>query len=266
MRFLYPNGKRKALTFSYDDGQIFDKRLAQLLRSHSMKGTFHLNSGKLGIQREGSKYVSREELNEVYAGHEIACHGVEHLHLPLVMPRQVIPELEEDRKALEELTGGMVQGLSYAFGGYNDRVRSIASLLGIKYARTVQDTGYFNLPEDFMQWHPTCHHNNNLLVLGDQFLDVPGFYELPLMYVWGHSYEFALNDDWSVIEAFVEKMAYKDDIWYATNIEICNYVQAVRRQEFAANGKRMYNPTAFSVWCSTTEGVVEVKPGEICSE
>ena len=262
MRFVYPNGKRKALTFSYDDGQIFDKRLAELLRSHGMKGTFHLNSGKLVIQREQGKYVAPEELAEVYAGHEIACHGVEHLNLPLVMPRQVIPELEEDRRVLEKLTGGMVQGLSYAFGAYNDRVKNIASLLGFKYSRTVQDTGYFNPPEDFMQWHPTCHHNNNLLALGDRFLDVPGFYELPLMYVWGHSYEFGLSDDWSAIEAFVEKMAYKDDIWYATNIEICNYVEAVRRQEFSADSMRMYNPTALSVWIGTAEGFKEVKPGK----
>lgn len=47
MNFLYPGGLRKALTFSYDDGQIFDRRLAELLRSHGMKGTFHLNSGRL---------------------------------------------------------------------------------------------------------------------------------------------------------------------------------------------------------------------------
>lgn len=262
MRFVYPEGKRKALTFSYDDGQIFDKRLAELLRSHGMKGTFHLNSGKLGMQRGKDHYVAAEDLAEVYAGHEIACHGVEHRNLPTTLPQLIVAELEEDRKTLEKLTGGMVQGMSYAFGSYNEEIKLLASSLGIKYSRTVKDTGGYFPPEDFMEWHPTCHHNNDLLALGDRFLDVAGFYELPVMYVWGHSFEFDWSDDWAVIEAFVEKMAGKEDIWYATNMEICNYIQATRRQELSADGLTMHNPTALSVWVSTEGGVVEVKPGE----
>lgn len=262
MRFVYPEGKRKALTFSYDDGQMFDKRLAQLLSDHGMRGTFHLNSGRLGIKRGKDHYVAPEDLSEVYAGHEIACHGVEHRNLPTVTPQQVVMELEEDRKTLENLTGAMIQGMSYAFGNYNEEIKRIAKSLGIKYSRTIKDTGSFYPPEDFLEWHPTCHHNNNLAALGEQFLDVPGFYELPVMYVWGHSFEFGWSDDWAVIEDFVEKMEGKEDIWYATNIEICNYVQAVRRQEFSADGMTMYNPTAFSVWISTAEGFMEVKPGE----
>lgn len=262
MRFVYPQGKRKALTFSYDDGQIFDKRLAELLRSHGMKGTFHLNSGRLGIQKGRDNYVPPDELCQVYAGHEVACHGVEHRNLPTITGQQMVLELEEDRKALEKYTGGMVQGLSYAFGNFNDEVKGIVKSLGIKYSRTINDTGSFYPPDDFLEWNPTCHHNNNLLALGEQFLDVPGFYELPLMYVWGHSFEFGWSDDWSVIEAFVEKMAGKDDIWYASNIEICNYLETVHRQEFSADGTIMHNPTALSVWVSNAEGIVEVKPGE----
>ena len=70
MRFVYPNGLRKALTFSYDDGQSFDRRLAELLRSHGMKGTFHLNSERVGADWGNEKFITAEELKEVYAGHE----------------------------------------------------------------------------------------------------------------------------------------------------------------------------------------------------
>lgn len=261
MRFVYPQGKRKALTFSYDDGQIFDRRLAELFRSAGMKATFHLNSGNLE-QGEGSFYVGVEELEHVYLGHEIACHGVQHRNPTTLTRQQLVLELQEDRKTLERLTGGLVQGLSYAFGNYNGEVMETAKQLGIKYSRTVQGTGGFFPPADFMAWHPTCHHNNRLLELGDQFLDVAGYYELPLMYVWGHSYEFGNSGDWSVIEAFVEKMAGKEDIWYATNIEICYYIEATRAQVFSADGLTMYNPTAVNVWVSTKEGILTVKPGE----
>lgn len=262
MRFVYPQGIRKALTFSYDDGQSFDRRLAELLRSHGMKGTFHLNSGKLGLHRGDEVFVSAEELNEVYAGHEVACHGVQHRNLPTITRQQAVLEIQEDRKRLEQITGGLVQGMSYAFGNYNSEIIQIAKSLGIKYSRTVNDTCGFFTPSDFMEWHPTCHHDNKLLELGDRFLDVAGFYELPVMYVWGHSFEFGRSGDWSVMEAFVDKMAGKEDIWYATNIEIYTYVSATRQQEFSADGMTMHNPTAVSVWVKQKDGFLEVKPGE----
>lgn len=258
MRFVYPQGKRKALTFSYDDGMKSDGKLVGIFNQYGLKGTFHLNSGKLG----DGQYLSAEEAAEKLLGHEIACHGVEHRNLPGLTHQQMVIEIGEDRKALEQITGRMVQGMSYAFGNYTLESRQIAASLGIKYSRTVQDTENFFPPADFMEWHPTCHHKNNLAQLGGKFLDIPGFYELPVMYVWGHSFEFITSQDWKVMEDFARMMAGMEDIWYATNIEICNYIQAVRRQEFSADGKRMYNPTAVSVWVSTDQGFVEVKPSE----
>ncbi len=41
----YPNGKSKALTFSYDDGMKHDRRLVELFNRYGLKGTFHLNGG-----------------------------------------------------------------------------------------------------------------------------------------------------------------------------------------------------------------------------
>ncbi len=260
MRFVYPQGKRKALTFSYDDGQSFDRRLAELLRSHGMKGTFHLNSGRLGLRRGDEVYIGAEEIKEVYAGHEVACHGVEHRNLPTITRQQAVLEIQEDRKALEQITGGLVQGMSYAFGNYDQEIMEIAKSLGIKYSRTVKDTKNFFPPSDFMAWHPTCHHDNGLLALADSFIDIAGFYELPVMYVWGHSFEFGRSGDWSIIETFVDKMAGREDIWYASNMEIYTYIRAVRQQEFSADGLTMYNPAAVSVWVSTKEGLVEAKP------
>ena len=48
MDFLYPGWKKKALTFSYDDGQIYDRRLVEIFNRYGLKGTFHLNSGTVG--------------------------------------------------------------------------------------------------------------------------------------------------------------------------------------------------------------------------
>lgn len=262
MRFVYPNGLRKALTFSYDDGQIFDRRLAELFRQHGMKATFHLNSATLSRDSSNTTFVGVEELEQVYEGHEVACHGLQHRTPTTLSDQQLVQEILEDRKELEKLTGKFVQGMSYAFGNYDRDVIRIARSLGIKYSRTVKSTNNFFPPEDFMEWHPTCHHSGNLLELGERFLNVSEWMELPLMYVWGHSYEFGLSDDWSVIEQFCEKMEGKKDIWYATNMEIYEYIAAIRNLELSADGMSMYNPSAVSVWVLASGMNIEIPSGE----
>ena len=74
IHFLFPEGKDKALTFSYDDAQVYDRRLVSIFDRYDMKATFHLNSSTL--DREG--FVTRSEINQLYVNHEIACHGVTH--------------------------------------------------------------------------------------------------------------------------------------------------------------------------------------------
>lgn len=263
MRFIYPQGKEKALTFSYDDGQIYDRRLVEILNRHGLKGTFHLNSGTLAQDRQHEIFIGCDEVAELYVGHEVAVHGVQHRNLPTLTSPQAVNEILEDRRALEKLTGGMVQGMSYAFGNYSEEIIHILKDIGIKYSRTVVSTNGFFPPADFLAWHPTCHHSGNLTELGKSFLAGPGYVELPIMYVWGHSYEFNANNNWNVIEDFAELMEGKDDIWYATNGEICEYILAARSQEFSGDGLTVKNPTATVIWLRKDGGeAMKIHPGE----
>ena len=41
----FPGGKHKALTMSYDDGRLEDRRLIEIFNRNGIRGTFHLNSG-----------------------------------------------------------------------------------------------------------------------------------------------------------------------------------------------------------------------------
>ena len=262
MFFLYPEGKKKALTFSYDDGEIFDIKLAGILREHGMRGTFNLNSGNLA-DVDNARYVNKNKLDEIYEGHEIAVHGVEHLNLCGMTDQEIVLEILPDRQALEKITGKLVQGMAYAFGAYNERIMRVIQSLGIHYSRTVNENHYFDLPRDFLAWDATCHHDHDLMKWGEEFLNVPDWKELPLMYVWGHSYEFGRPDDWHIIEEFTEKMQGKDDIWYATNGEIFDYITATRRLEFGANRQMVYNPTAVKLWYKSKDGKARsIAPGE----
>lgn len=260
MRFVYPNGKEKALTFSYDDAQYYDRELVAIFNKYNMKATFHLNSGTLG----GDIFIKKEEVKDLYKGHEIAVHGVDHKNLPGLTDPLKVHEVWEDRKNLEEITGGFVQGMSYAFGRYSDEIITLLKSLGIKYSRTVNSTSEYYPPNDFMAWHPTCHHGHpNLMNLGKNFLNVPDYVELPLMYVWGHSFEFAGENGFEVIEKFCELMTGKDDIWYATNIEICEYITATRSLEFTADTKTVKNPTSITVFYKEGNEVKQIPGGSV---
>lgn len=95
------------------------------------------------------------------------------------------------------------------------------------------------------------------------FLELQPKYDPKLFYVWGHSYEFNDQNNWHVIEDFAEKMANKDDIWYATNIELYYAWLDYSRLESSADGSMIHNPSVRSVWIGDKKGnSYEIKPGQ----
>ena len=46
---LFPGGKKKALTLSYDDGVTQDERLIDIMNQYKVKGTFNINAGMMGV-------------------------------------------------------------------------------------------------------------------------------------------------------------------------------------------------------------------------
>lgn len=246
----YPGHREKALTFSYDDGQRFDRRLVALFNRYGLKGTFHLNSGWLG----GGLFVEREELASLYAGHEVACHGVHHA-FPTHLPQEkLVEEFLQDRLTLEEATGRIIRGCSYAFGEYDGRVVGALRTLGFSYSRTTQATNGFALPREFLTWHPSCHHSAALSGdIGERFLNLPAYRHLALLYIWGHSYEFDRDGNWAEMERLCACLSGHEEIWYATNQEIVDYVTAARSLIFSADGKRVQNPTATRI-CALVDG------------
>ncbi len=254
----FPGGKFKALTFSYDDGKIFDRRLVEIFNRFGMKGTFNLNSG---IMPNDDMRVQPGEVKSLYAGHEVACHTFTHPTIARCPAPGVMQQVLEDRRLLEEMCGYPVRGLAYPNGSYSPEIIKMLPFAGIRYARTVTSTMGFAMPSDFYAWDATCHHKRDLLNLGDQFNALFKKQYLYLMYVWGHSYEFDADGNWQLIEDFCAKMAGKDDIWYATNIQIAEDEDAFRRLIFTSDLKYVYNPSFQSVWLSVKGEIVEAKGG-----
>ena len=268
MRF--PGGKVKALTLSYDDGVEQDIRLIDIMKEHGLMGTFNINSGLYAP--EGTVYpegrihrrMTREAALELYkdSGMEVAVHGLTHPFLEQLPINLCTQEVLQDRINLENDFGGLVRGMAYPYGTTSDDVVASLKQCGIVYSRTTVSTEKFSIPTDWLRLPATCHHNNpRLMELAEKFVANEKKQGPLLFYLWGHSYEFEQNDNWHVIEEFAEYMGGREDIWYATNIEIYDYIAAYNQLLFSMDGKTVYNPSCVKLYFEMNGKLFCAKPG-----
>ena len=222
---MFPNGKIKALTLSYDDGVEQDARLVEILNRYGIKGTFNLNSGlQSGASQwtRGDVVIRRMNvagLPELYRGHEIAVHSLTHPHLENLDRETIINELVQDRKNLERIFSAEIRGMAYPYGTFNDTVIEIVRNCNLRYARGVKSTHSFDIPQNLHVYQPTLHHNDkSLMELAETLISLKPS-KPSVFYLWGHSYEFAVDNNWQVIEDFCRLVSGRDDIYYATNAE-----------------------------------------------
>ena len=126
MKLIYPilpEGRFKALTLSFDDGHIEDRRLTELFNQYGLHATFNLNSGTSGADR-----IPQSDYAALYAGHEIASHGVLHPGMTMTPLPLAAQQALEDRRTLEHLTQYPVRGFAYPFGENNDAVAAMLYL------------------------------------------------------------------------------------------------------------------------------------------
>lgn len=254
----FPGGKHKVLTMSFDDGRLEDRQLVELFNRYGIRGTFNLNAGLVMDDR-----IPANEWKELYQGHEVACHTYLHPTIARSPIEQVARQVLEDRMGLESVMGVPVRGLAYPNGSWTPEIAALLPSLGIRYARVVGDTHSFDMPQDFMRWKSTCHHIHNLLENGQRFVELHKTQYLYMMYVWGHSFEFTCQQDWDMMERFCEMTANKQDTWYATNIEIVDYMQDAARLQFTAAADAVYNPNAQSIWIEVDGERIEMPAGQL---
>jgi peptidoglycan/xylan/chitin deacetylase (PgdA/CDA1 family) len=258
--YCFPGGRHKVLTCSYDDGRPEDRRLVELFNEYGIKGTFNINSMLTQDDR-----IPFEEFRKLYEGHEIACHTALHPTIERSPNEQIVQEVLEDRRILEHVMGAPVRGMAYPNGSFDERIGALMQASGIAYGRTTISTFDFKMPHNFLLWNPTVHHTEP--EFGKLTTDFVKLYKKQytyLYYVWGHSYEFGQNDSWKIIEDFCKEVGGQEDIWYATNIQIADYMDAVRRLQVGVNSDFVYNPSAITVWISVDDDrIVECKPGVI---
>lgn len=218
-------------TSSWDDGHPLDSRVADLLSSEGLRGTFFVpirNS-------EGRPVLRAAELRSIAGGHEIGSHTLDHIYLTTLPPAQREQQIVRGKKGLEDLLGAPVDGFCYPGGAYDSRVKKLVIRAGFSYARTIEnlrtDCGdsRFELPTT-MQFYP---HSRAVLMrnylrharyarrIGALLVSIRasswtdrlrGLLEIAAMrggvcHVWGHSWEIEELGLWDELRAFFRLVA-----------------------------------------------------------
>ncbi|MBP5617748.1 MAG: polysaccharide deacetylase family protein, partial [Clostridia bacterium] len=263
----YPEGKAKAVTLSYDDNHKFNLHLMEIIDRYGVKCTFNVNSGSIVKNADGTSEtcLSPADLQTMLDhGHEIAVHGAAHVAPGMTPLANAVLDDVRCREELEKLLGRIIRGMAYPNSGirrfYNgatyNEVRNYLKAMGVVYARSLgADNDRFELPDDWYNWCATAHHGNgNIFSYIDKFLALdpsrgyPNSQYARLFYVWGHSFEFENSGNWDRLEEICQKLGGHDDIWYATNIEIYDYVEAFRAMQTSMDNRIFYNPTCTTLF------------------
>lgn len=256
MRMVLKDGKRKVFTMSYDDAKVTDRKMIEILDRHGIKATFNVSSGLYSpaeVEPESERPpLTRASAISLYknSGHEVAVHGYTHWRQDDLNASEMLYEILEDKINIERDYGVIARGAAYPYGLCSDELIDILKICRIEYARVGECSRKFGFPKDWYKLMPTCHHNDERLMdLAKAFVeevDRRGWCRM--FFVFGHSYEFDRDDNWHVLEELAEYVGGREDIWYATNIEIYDYVQAYKRLQSNYDMTIIHNPSAIPVW------------------
>ena len=267
----FPGGLEKALSFTFDDGCVEDARLIDKIGELGLRATCNLNSDWFDLVLPYNRRMSEADtvaaLDREYV--EIACHGAKHADCCRMDPTSFLWDAIKDRARLEALFYRPITGYAYPQGAVNDDAKHDLERAGFEYARGVGFPGHFELPRDLYWINGTI----DLLSGGtdeliDRFLSVKCE-----EWIWGdagakfcemfvHSYCIDSEEKWELCFRRLERLAHRDDLWYATNIELVRYIKAYRSLIFSLEHEYVFNPTAYDVWIWTEAGTARIGAGE----
>ena len=193
------------------------------------------------------KMVSEKDIREgLYAGNEVAVHTYTHPSLVKEVTDEngITFQINADFENIKKWTGNIAVGMAYPGIGVSKKqirtntgyiesvefdfsngvnisaeaVEIIKKNTTIKYGRTIDESGNFEIPKDFFFWKPTCSFKNpKLMDYAKRFNELKGD-EYKLFFVWGHTYEFDCANplkptvnDWDRIEEFLSYISSVKD-------------------------------------------------------
>ena len=112
---------------------------------------------------------------------------------------------------------------------------------GIIYARATKCDYTFNIPTNLYTFGGSCTIScQQFPKMIQKWLKLSPK-SMKLFYIWGHSYELDLYHEHEKIYYQYEKLANKEDTWYATNKDVFSYILAFKKLKFYQKSNEFVN-------------------------
>lgn len=233
------NNKKIFVTTSWDDGHIFDLKMAKLLNKYALKGTFYVSPQNREFK--ASELLSGEQIVALSRDFEIGAHTMTHPRLGKLRSDLAYAEIRESKRYLENLTGKAVESFCYPGGCYNFLNVHQVRDMGFRLARTVKRFSFnsrnpyelstslhaYNHWSDIWQialfskfnpvvfWKYYLHWDILAMAMFDYVAQRGGVFHL-----WGHSWEIDSHQDWDRLGKVFGYISNRAGVNYVENKEL----------------------------------------------
>jgi peptidoglycan-N-acetylglucosamine deacetylase len=233
------------VTTSWDDGDPNDIKIADLLRSRNLRGTFYVPI----VGYRGRQTLTKSDLRALYSeGFEIGGHSVSHKSLSNLNRKEVAHEVQDCKQTLEQTLGDKVLVFCYPNGRFDSQVVRQVRDAGYRGARTTQmlslDTKFlpFEMPTTLQAYpHTVTGYVRNLgrarnipalwtyitrlrklprwVDIGKQLFDEVLKYG-GIWHLYGHSWEIDELAIWGQLREMLDYICQREGVIYCTNGEL----------------------------------------------
>ena len=238
--------KNSYITTSWDDGNVLDFRIAEMLTKHGLRGTFY-------IPREASTGVmSESQVRELSSSFEIGAHTMRHVFLDTANDSLAEREIRDSKAWIEEITGNPCPMFCPPGGKFNATHMAQIKASGFAALRSVEllsvdpprlENGLIVMPTT-LQAHPhgvatyarniakrrawrnlwlyvTHGHSTQWEKLTHALLEVVR-QRGGVFHLWGHSWELEQASQWERLENVLSFLGTAaKNIACLTNGELC---------------------------------------------
>lgn len=239
----------RVVTTSWDDGDPKDLRIADVLRSRDLRGTFYVPI----VGYLGRKTLAPADLRGLSsAGFEIGAHTVSHKSLPRLDQKELEHEVRTCKQILEQTLGHGVHMFCYPNGRYNAEVIRQVTNAGYQGARTTRmlclrgELLPFEMPTTVQAYpHSRAAYLRNL----GKARNIPGLWSYVtdlsrltswvelgkrlfsqvlehggIWHLYGHSWEVDEMGIWTDLREMLDYVSYRKGVTYLTNSQLLSYV------------------------------------------
>jgi len=245
--------KTVIVTTSWDDGDCWNLKLAELLAKRGLPATFYVPTGALG---QGSTMTPQQLRGLANAGFEIGAHTVSHPVLSDLTGVALAHEVTECKQVLQDILGCEVPSFAYPKGRGNAEVVRRLQEAGYRSARGLRmlslscDFPAFDMPLTVQAYpHSWIRYARNLLKRGAVVTLATSSFQIVRSKSWvelgkrmfdralgeggawhlvGHSWETERINGWAELTEILDYVSGHDGVRYLTNGQLAQLALSAR--------------------------------------